>query len=84
VKFWLLTLTLSQCGAEVSDVEDYFEEGRGGGGGEGGGGAASLSRSCHNKHRPAISSTQLHCCLCSSQGQKKGTLYTQLNKNPSA
>ena len=35
--------------------------------------AASLSRSRHNKHWPATLSTQMHCRLCSSRGQKKGT-----------
>jgi len=29
----------------------------------------------HNKHWPAKSSTQLHCHLCSSCGQRKGTVY---------
>jgi hypothetical protein len=35
--------------------------------------AASLSRSRHNKHWPAKSSTQLRCSLCSSRSQRKGT-----------
>jgi len=29
----------------------------------------------HNKHWPAKSSTQLRCRLCSSRGQRKGTVY---------
>jgi len=29
----------------------------------------------HNKHRPAKSSTHLRCRLCSSRGQRKGTVY---------
>ena len=31
--------------------------------------------SLHNQHWPAKSSTQLHCRLCSSRGQRKGTIY---------
>ena len=31
--------------------------------------------SCHNKHWPEKSSTQLRCRLCSSRGQIKGTVY---------
>ena len=29
----------------------------------------------HNKHCPAKSSTHLQCCLCSSRGQRKRTVY---------
>jgi len=29
----------------------------------------------HNKHWPVKSSTQLRCHLCSSRGQRKGTMY---------
>ena len=29
----------------------------------------------YNQHRPAKSTTQLHCHLCSSHGQRKGTVY---------
>jgi hypothetical protein len=32
-------------------------------------------KSCHNKHWPAKSSTQLRCHLCPSRGQRKGTVY---------
>jgi len=70
----LVADTNSESGAEASDVEDYFEE-------EEVAAAVvmmrrrSLSRSCHNKHWPAKSSTQLRCCLCFSRGQRKGTLY---------
>jgi len=31
-------------------------------------------QSRHNKHWPAKSSTQLRCCLCSSHGQRMGTV----------
>jgi len=31
--------------------------------------------SCHNKHWQAKSSTQLRCRVCSSHGQRKGTMY---------
>ena len=34
-----------------------------------------LLKSHHNQHWPAKSSTQLHCHLCSSRGQRKGTVY---------
>jgi ferric-dicitrate binding protein FerR (iron transport regulator) len=40
--------------------------------------AASLSRSCHNKHWPVKSSTQLCCRLCSSRGQRKGHTVCQM------
>jgi len=29
----------------------------------------------HNKHWPAKSSTHLRCCVCSSRGQRKRTVY---------
>ena len=29
----------------------------------------------HNKHWPVKSSTYLQCCLCSSRGQRKRTVY---------
>ena len=32
-------------------------------------------KSHHNQHWPVKSSTQRHCCLCSSHGQRKGTVY---------
>ena len=32
-------------------------------------------KSCHNKHWLAKSSTELRCRLCSSRGQRKGTIY---------
>ena len=34
-----------------------------------------LPTSCHNKHWPAKSSTQLRCHLCFSRSQIKGTVY---------
>ena len=40
-------------------------------------GAKSVLRleSRHDKHWPAKSSTQQHCCLCYSRGQRKGAVY---------
>jgi len=37
--------------------------------------AANLRRNHRNKHWPPKSSTQLRCHLCSSCGQRKGTVY---------
>jgi len=57
----------SESGAKASDARILFW------GKRGTITAASLSRSSHNKQWPA-KSAQVLCCLCSSRGQRKGTV----------
>ena len=78
MKFWLLTLTQNQVlwlamlknnlrrRRRMKKKENNNNNNKS---------SSKPQQKSHNKHWPAKSSTQLHCRLCSSRGQRKGTVY---------